>query len=303
MVITNPNKSSESFFYPIWVHDFAKKAEFEQFIQKNLNFLAVVNNIQKSMLKETGPFPLPGYCSVCNKVVNYSFTWYFSQVDARGEVHPAWTETCRCPECGLNNRMRAVFDFLITRIPNYQSKQIYIAEYVTAAYKKLAELVKNTIGSEYLGADKTPGKIYPDPKTNQGIRHEDLTRLSFPDKSFDVVITQDVFEHIPGYKTAFSEAARVLKPKGTLVFSIPFFNVDQTVVRARLNQNGEVEHILPPEIHGDPLTSGSLCFQNFGWDILTSLHEAGFSAATASLYWAPWNGHLGFPGFVFRASK
>ncbi len=63
-------------------------------------------------------------------------------------------------------------------------------------------------------------------------------------------------------------------------------------------------HRLPPEIHGNPVSDeGSLCFQNFGWDILADLGGVGFSDAKAALYWGPWQGHLGYPFFVFSALK
>jgi len=75
-------------------------------------------------------------------------------------------------------------------------------------------------------------------------------------------------------------------------------------VRARLDAKGEVEHLLPPEIHGNPISGeGSLCFQNFGWDILDTLRASGFSKASAHLYWAPWLGHLGLAMFIFSAQK
>ena len=65
---------------------------------------------------------------------------------------------------------------------------------------------------------------------------------------------------------------------------------------------GDVQHILPPEIHGNPVTAGgSLCFQHFGWDMFDELRSAGFSSAVAKLYWGPWQGHIGVPGFLFHA--
>lgn len=137
------------------------------------------------------------------------------------------------------------------------------------------------------------------------MRHEDLRDLSFWDNTIDLVITQDVFEHVFNYKKAFSEIHRVLTDGGMLVFTVPFFwNSERTVVRASVDGSGNIIHHLPPEIHGNPVSEeGSLCFQNFGWDILTDLRSVGFSEATAHLYWGLWQGHLGFPFFVFSARK
>jgi hypothetical protein len=65
-----------------------------------------------------------------------------------------------------------------------------------------------------------------------------------------------------------------------------------------------VQHILPPEFHGNPVSNeGSLCFQNFGWDLLDALRHAGFKQPKANMYWGPWAGHIGFPFFVISAHK
>lgn len=47
---------------------------------------------------------------------------------------------------------------------------------------------------------------------------QDATALRFADCSFDLVIAQMVFHHIPAWTQAVSEIARVLRPKGLLVW-------------------------------------------------------------------------------------
>ncbi|HET8728169.1 MAG TPA: methyltransferase domain-containing protein [Alphaproteobacteria bacterium] len=51
---------------------------------------------------------------------------------------------------------------------------------------------------------------------------EDLTRLSFADASFDVVLTSHVLEHIPNDRAAIAEMARVLRPGGLAIVMVPF---------------------------------------------------------------------------------
>jgi hypothetical protein len=63
-----------------------------------------------------------------------------------------------------------------------------------------------------------------------------------------------------------------------------------------------VQHVEPPEIHGNPLGGGSLCFQHFGWDILDRLRAAGFATAAAHAYRGAWQGHFHGPSFVFEAT-
>lgn len=49
----------------------------------------------------------------------------------------------------------------------------------------------------------------------------DITRLPFPDDYFDCVICSEVLEHIPEHEAALRELVRILKPKGSLVVSVP----------------------------------------------------------------------------------
>lgn len=50
-------------------------------------------------------------------------------------------------------------------------------------------------------------------------------RLPFPDNHFDVVVSNQVFEHVPHLDRAFAEIARVLKPGGKLLALFPTLEV------------------------------------------------------------------------------
>ena len=47
---------------------------------------------------------------------------------------------------------------------------------------------------------------------------EDATQLSFQDARFDLVISQNVFHHLPKWQAAIREVARVLRPGGFLLW-------------------------------------------------------------------------------------
>ena len=109
-----------------------------------------------------------------------------------------------------------------------------------------------------------------------GVRCEDLTRLTFADEGFDLVISQDVLEHVPDPARAFAEAARVLRPGGSHIFTIPQnLGLARSVTRAQPDA-GKVVHILSPEYHGDPTRpEGALVFTEFGADLGPMLEGLG----------------------------
>lgn len=109
-----------------------------------------------------------------------------------------------------------------------------------------------------------------------GVRCEDVTALTFADSSFDIVISQDVMEHVPDPLSGFTEIARVLKPGGSHFFTIPQDRgAEHSVTRALRGPNG-IEHILPPAYHGDPVRpEGALVFTDYGRDLPELIAQAG----------------------------
>lgn len=110
----------------------------------------------------------------------------------------------------------------------------------------------------------------------RGVRCEDVTRLTYADASFDMVLSQDVMEHVPDPVRGFAETARVLRPGGSHFFTIPQYpDMPRSVTRARLGAQG-VEHLLPAEYHGDPVRSeGALVFTDYGADLPELIARAG----------------------------
>jgi SAM-dependent methyltransferase len=135
------------------------------------------------------------------------------------------------------------------------------------------------VTSEYLDHRFTSGTYYA--FHNQSIRHESITDLSYQDAELDVLVHNDVLEHVFDFRKALSESARVLKKGGTTLFTTPVF-VYQTehLLRGSMNENGDITNHLPPEYHGDTLRpEGVYTFHYFGPGIIDDLLEAGFSEA------------------------
>jgi len=124
--------------------------------------------------------------------------------------------------------------------------------------------------SEYYD-DIPPGAVGP-----HGVRCEDLHNLTFPDNSFDLVITQDVLEHVSDPLRALEEIFRVLKPGGVHVFTVPRDNDKPYSTRRALIELGKIKHLLPPVYHGDPVREKALVFTDFGMDLVELVKSVGF---------------------------
>ncbi len=254
---------------------------------------------ERSLLPGTRDlFDFDGHCYVCNEAVSFRVSFDHVQT-LDGVATPIWRETVNCPSCHFNNRMRAaVHVFELECNPGHDSK-IYITEQTTPKYDWYRKNYADVSGSEHLGQSIPLGG-----QNDKGIRNEDITKLTFPDAEFDFILSFDVFEHIPDYASALENCFRCLKPDGTLFFSVPFVKqARRNIVRAVV-ENGEVRHLLPPEYHGDPLSSeGCLCYYHFGWELLDVLRSIGFEDVTALMFSSADHGYLGGEQIMFKASR
>ena len=264
--------------------------------------LKQANQIAEQLLSKANSevFAVDGFCVPCNKNVSF-----LVDMQSGGQRHahgwtPNWRERLECPLCRMNNRQRLIATLLRQALSDEQGKHVYLMEQVTPIYNWLSTTFENhkIIGSEYLGHEYAGGAVV------KGIRHEDVENLSFADGQLDLIVSNDVFEHIPNPARAFAECARVLKAGGVMLATIPFHSEnDISVVRARLS-NGQLEHILPPAFHGNPVSAdGSLVFTDFGWDLLATMKEAGFADVAVDVYAAPEFGHLGGGQLIFRLAR
>lgn len=247
-----------------------------------------------------GAFKVPGYCWVDALPVAFEMDYRYAH-EHDGTRTPNWRERMVCPVCRLNNRQRAALHLATETLGLGERSRVYITEQVTAVYALLRSRVPALVGSEFLGPNAVPGEV-----NAQGIRHEDLTRLSFPDGSLDAILSFDVLEHIPDFRKALVECHRVLAPAGAMLLSVPFLEDHPvTRTRARIDAQGHVIHDLPPVHHGDPVNPGAgvLCFHEFGWDLLAQLRAAGFARASALAFRSPDYGYLGGIPLAFAAWK
>jgi SAM-dependent methyltransferase len=243
-------------------------------------------------------FTVPGHCTVCDRETLFLFDYQDCYTESDGKRRPNWRERGVCQHCHLNTRMREAVGFLLSI--SKPDDTIYLTEFVTPLFQAVASKRKHTVGSEYLRDGTAQGT-----KNAAGVRHEDVTGLSFPDRTFNVIGTFDVLEHVPNYRRALAEFYRCLQPGGNLIITVPFKKWSAaTVTRATIDSRGNITHLLPPEIHHDPLDQrGALCFYHFGWDFISVLTEAGFKDAGVSIFWNPKFGYLGGYQYIITSCR
>ena len=113
-------------------------------------------------------------------------------------------------------------------------------------------------------------------QTVGGVRSEDLTRLTYPDASFDLVLTSETLEHVPELSAALREIRRVLVPGGRHIFTIPQVpSVPKTFARSIVRPDGSIEDRAPRICHpgGDV---GYPVFTEFGADVQDVFVQSGF---------------------------
>lgn len=180
---------------------------------------------------------------------------------------------------GLLSRNRAVLlvlEKIYGSLDQLEQKEIYLVEALTGFATWLSERLgdEHLLCSEYL---EDAERSFSD------IPHQDLCALTFPDGTFDLVLCNELFEHVQDLDQAFQEIARVLKEGGRLVAICPmaFGQVDEIVKVRRNPHTGETHHLMEAEFHGDPVRpeAGSLVYRIPGWDVLSRLRNAGFADA------------------------
>lgn len=135
--------------------------------------------------------------------------------------------------------------------------------------RKLKRECKNYLASQYFPGQPI-GTIIND------FRNEDLEHQTFADSSFDLVITQDVVEHIYNPEDAFKEIARTLKPGGAHIFTVPIENKHKKTERwAVKGEDNNPIFCKTPEWHGNPIDpKGSPVTMHWGFDIVAYIKAA-----------------------------
>jgi glycosyltransferase involved in cell wall biosynthesis len=170
-----------------------------------------------------------------------------------------------CEGCGSIPRERAIMNVIQTYYPKWRDLHIHESSPGNrGASVKMREQCKKYIATQY-DLELKFGKTHP----KNGYRSEDLGKQTFADNIFDLVVTQDVMEHVFNPENVFREIHRTLKNGGAHIFTTPIVRKESpSLCRAEILPGGSVRNIYPPEYHGNPLSKeGSLVTWHWGNDI------------------------------------
>jgi SAM-dependent methyltransferase len=202
-----------------------------------------------------------GYCHCCRNDV------YFRSDESWLRDH------YRCSVCHSIPRQRHLQLTLDRYFPEWEHKKIHESS------------PSNNFISRYSGVNYSCSQFFDFIQIGQyyqDTRSENLEKLTFADETFDIFITQDVFEHIFNPDLASKEIMRVLRSGGAHVFTAPKHkSLKVSCPRATL-VDGTVKHLKDEQYHGNPIGDGrSLVTWDYGDDFEFLLHKwCGFPTVT-----------------------
>ena len=132
-LLVNSSKIERKYNY---VEDFSfyKFDSLSNFLNKNIfktKESEKIRIIEDLIVEGQNEEELLAYCSVCRKVTRMRITFHYGQTRKDGKLIPNFRETIICPNCGLNNRLRATFHLILDICPNIEKLKIYITEEIT----------------------------------------------------------------------------------------------------------------------------------------------------------------------------
>ena len=184
------------------------------------------------------------YCPICK---NYSRKFLNHGVERRKDA--------RCVSCGAVERHRLLWIFLKKKTDFFnntlQSKMLHIAPEVI-----FAQRFKDQLGESYLSGDLND---------DNAMEKMDITKIDYPDETFDIIYCSHVLEHVQNDLLAMRELFRVLSRDGWAILLVPivaektFEDPAITDPEKRLSTYGHKDHV-----------------RNYGLDYVDRLISSGF---------------------------
>lgn len=216
-----------------------------------------------------------GVCDVCGRTARFLYNrWSIVPHHATDFRDPGVLAAYRrresmwCSECGASTRERGLWRVLIGHYGGGATSGPQLVEAPAFSLLRIAEINRLNAGHDLLArVNGVTYSEYPD---------EDIQSLSYPDATFDLVITSDTLEHVPDHVLALKETRRILRPGGRHVFTVPL----RPDLPASQDRAG-----LPPIYHGvapGPLallrgpSEDMLALHDFAMDFFDAVRAVGF---------------------------
>lgn len=200
-----------------------------------------------------------GHCPICEKEVVFRSS------------NPWLRDNLLCSKCASIPRERALMAVIKLYYPDFRALVIHESSPGSRGVSKKLKNECESYSTSHFYQEMELGVYHPE----HGHRCEDLENLTFEGESFDLFITQDVMEHVFDPERAFKEIARVLKPGGAHIFTVPIINKEHaSECWASRDGEGVVIYHHEPEYHGNPIDAkGSLVTMHWGYDIASYIEK------------------------------
>ena len=190
--------------------------------------------------------------------------------------HHAWfRDNLKSQTCNTQPRERALAFVLANLLPQFvNASKVHESSPNNFGLSKKLELMFGK--DNYISSQFSVSKTCGEPANDIGDISLDLeNQHCVGNGTFDMVITQDVFEHIYEPDKAFKEIERTLKPGGFHIFTVPLTAKQFGTFQAAQRVGEDVILYAEPEIHGNPMgMGGSLLTYQWGYDIVQRIESA-----------------------------
>ena len=233
-----------------------------------------------------------GLCNICGLQ---------SAFFCKNLIHPR--DFLTCMHCGSTSRYRSVARGVLRALSELSG--VHVASMAAVQYVQFPRIIKvyDTQVAFSLGVVTYPLPHYLAQNPNielflsdlnsvtndkgpngEYISQQNLESLSYDSNKFDIVITSDVMEHVRQPQRAHGEIARVVRPGGVYIFTVPHTRDQyETQCRVKINNPADPsqdEYLEEKVYHGDPNSGdAALVYQIFGRDIDDQLNALGFDVS------------------------
>lgn len=180
------------------------------------------------------------YCNLCSRNMPLMLkAGYESPVfSVKKIVGGGSRDAAVCPFCHSYDRNRWV-QYVLEHKTEIYRKPFRILHFAPEAM--IGSKLRTMHQGEYITADIDASGVD---------RVEDITDISFTDRTFDYILCNHVLEHIKAERQALSELKRCLKDDGKIIFSVPICWEEKTVEdeeihteEQRLIEYGQKDHV------------------------------------------------------------